>query len=369
MKKWIRLIFFLIASAFAVSLFLPTRDSFALSQDGKAQPTATPIPVTVCGQCHTDIVAKQPKTAMGNAMEKAADCRILKAHPSMQFKSEQFIYRIERRGEQSIYTVTDGYATISVPLLYGFGQGKSGQTYVFEYNGSYYESRVSFYRAIDGLDITLGYAKEKPTSVSEAIGRKLSMDETQRCFTCHTTGALDHKQLQVDRLQPGIGCTVCHGSADAHVAAFRAGDKNAPKLMKKLGAVDGDDMTQTVCGTCHRSVDDVIEMPNRAGDSNVRFQPYRIFNSRCYSADKRIGCTSCHDPHDNLAPESTFYDSKCLACHQSKPGADAMTTRMCKVGKRDCASCHMPKIEIPGAHFLFTDHRIRIARPGEPYPR
>jgi hypothetical protein len=28
----------------------------------------------------------------------------------------------------------------------------------------------------------------------------------------------------------------------------------------------------------------------------------------------------------------------------------------------------MPKVEIPGAHFKFTDHRIRIARPGEPYP-
>jgi len=28
----------------------------------------------------------------------------------------------------------------------------------------------------------------------------------------------------------------------------------------------------------------------------------------------------------------------------------------------------MPKVEIPGSHFKFTDHRIRIVRPGEPYP-
>jgi hypothetical protein len=28
----------------------------------------------------------------------------------------------------------------------------------------------------------------------------------------------------------------------------------------------------------------------------------------------------------------------------------------------------MPKVELPGAHYKFTDHRIRIARPGDPYP-
>jgi hypothetical protein len=28
----------------------------------------------------------------------------------------------------------------------------------------------------------------------------------------------------------------------------------------------------------------------------------------------------------------------------------------------------MPKVEVPGTHFKFTDHRIRIARAGEPFP-
>jgi hypothetical protein len=28
----------------------------------------------------------------------------------------------------------------------------------------------------------------------------------------------------------------------------------------------------------------------------------------------------------------------------------------------------MPKYELPGAHFKFTDHRIRIVKAGEPYP-
>jgi hypothetical protein len=28
----------------------------------------------------------------------------------------------------------------------------------------------------------------------------------------------------------------------------------------------------------------------------------------------------------------------------------------------------MPKIEIPGSHFQFTDHRIRVVKAGEPFP-
>jgi hypothetical protein len=27
----------------------------------------------------------------------------------------------------------------------------------------------------------------------------------------------------------------------------------------------------------------------------------------------------------------------------------------------------MPEVELPGAHFKFTDHYIRVVRPNEPY--
>jgi formate-dependent nitrite reductase cytochrome c552 subunit len=38
------------------------------------------------------------------------------------------------------------------------------------------------------------------------------------------------------------------------------------------------------------------------------------------------------------------------------------------VAKANCASCHMPKVNLPGGHMSFTDHEIRIVKPGEPYP-
>jgi cytochrome c peroxidase len=105
--------------------------------------------------------------------------------------------------------------------------------------------------------------------------------------------------------------------------------------------------------------------------NNVRFQPYRIFHSKCYSDDRRISCTACHDPHAPLKQDAAYYDAKCLACHASKESlAESKATLIpgCRVGAKDCASCHMPKIGPAAAHFKFTDHYIRIVKPKEAYP-
>ncbi|MFN0112756.1 MAG: cytochrome c3 family protein [Blastocatellia bacterium] len=327
-----------------------------------------------CAACHAEIVEKQQKTTMAKALEPIGKCQILDSHPMLKFQQGRFSYQIERKGNQSIYTVTEGQAIVTAPIQFCFGQGKSGQTYVYELNGVKYESRVSFYNAIRNLDITLGHSPKAPQTLIEAAGRAMSVDEEKNCFFCHTTGANVAQRVQFEKTTPGIGCETCHGSGEKHVAAMKAGEKGGIG-MKKLGDLDGDDITQNICGQCHRSVDDVIEMPNRAGINNVRFQPYRIFHSKCYSADRRIGCTACHDPHGNLESSASFYDAKCLACHQSKTemaktekATADRNARACPTGKAKCTDCHMPKIDLPGAHFKFTDHRIRIVREGAPYP-
>jgi hypothetical protein len=67
--------------------------------------------------------------------------------------------------------------------------------------------------------------------------------------------------------------------------------------------------------------------------------------------------------------DAAFYDSKCLACHgAAHTTATATPAKVCPVAKADCASCHMPKVDLPGAHARFTDHMIRVVHPGDPYP-
>jgi hypothetical protein len=138
--------------------------------------------------------------------------------------------------------------------------------------------------------------------------------------------------------------------------------------MRKLGEFNSEEMSD-FCGQCHRTWSQ-IALNGPRGILNVRFQPYRLANSKCYSSDdSRIRCTACHDPHREVETSPAAYDSKCLSCHS--PGASPATkasAHICRVAKKDCVTCHMPKLELPGAHKKFTDHLIRIARSNEKYP-
>ena len=329
-----------------------------------------------CAQCHADYAKHQIGSAMGRALETCANCQILREHPSLTWQSGKYQYKIERKGEQSLYTVTDGVNSITEPVLWCFGKGDAGQTYVFKHEGQFYESRASYYAKIKGLDTTLGAPKTPPTSLAEAIGRPLQSADTKDCFSCHATAALSEGKLQLEKMTPGITCEACHGPGTEHIALASAGKfKTAPdKKIFNPATLGAYELSQQFCGACHRSWETVMTDGLR-GIGNVRFQPYRLVNSDCYDPeDKRISCTACHNPHEAPVHEAASYDVKCAACHQIKgqaPSAKTGTAKRaaaCRVGTSKCSSCHMPRYELPGSHFTFTDHQIRVVRPGETYP-
>jgi hypothetical protein len=341
-------------------------------------PTRVPAGVTlvgdkVCAECHKDKAASQSRSSMGMAMESIRDSKILTEHRKMTFRNGPYSYEITRNGDQSFYTVTDGKETISLPILFAFGEGKMGQTYVLQNDGGYYESLVSFYNEIKGLDFTIGAPRGVPASLPDAVGRRLSKSETLSCFGCHSTGGVSGSNLHIDKLTLGVRCEACHGPGGDHVAAGKAREPNA-RLIFNPGRLGGDELTQDFCAACHRGAGEFATLKEMKVN-NVRFQPYRIFNSKCYSDDRRISCVGCHDPHKPLNEDAAFYDSKCLACHAAggssaksaaKPPAPD-SAPACRAGTKNCASCHMPEVELPGAHFKFTDHYIRVVRPNEPY--
>ena len=245
--------------------------------------------------------------------------------------------------------------------MWAFGRGQAGQTYVFQRDGTYYESRVSFFNALGRLDLTMGAQPGRPANIEDAAGHRLGPRDAVECFGCHSTGGVSGGRLHLEAMTPGVGCESCHGPAARHAEAARAGDVAGAK-MPKLRSSTAEE-TAELCGRCHRTWSQ-IAMSGPRGVLNVRFQPYRLTNSRCYDvSDARIRCSACHDPHGPLETAASSYDPKCTACHTGKTG-----TRICAVAKENCVTCHMPKVELPGAHAKFTDHQIRIARAGDPYP-
>jgi hypothetical protein len=317
-----------------------------------------------CGSCHRDQAQSQPGTEMGVGIE-LPDAQVpLQAHPKLTAAANGYQYIVERKGGESTYTVQSGSSALAVPIRYAFGV--HNLTFVLEYQGRFYESRMTYYESIQGLAITMGDDLPRPGTLVEAMGRLTSQHEITACFGCHSTGAVNQGKLSLESLSPGVQCEHCHAGSEAHLRAVQLG-KTAP-TPARLGDMAAEDMSN-FCGQCHRTWESIVGQ-RVFGPRNVRFQPYRLANSKCFVGDdQRIRCTACHNPHQNLVRDDTRYDAACLACHQRAAAADAGRARKaCPVSDKNCVTCHMPRVRAPGSEFSFTDHWIRIVRAGEPYP-
>jgi len=294
---------------------------------------------------------------MAHAAARALDADILKAHPVLHLNRGPLTYTIRRDATGVTYSVSNGAKTFSAPIVWAFGFGAMGQTYIYRYGDAFYESQVSYYSALHGLDLTIGHKNSAPASLENSAGRPIQKLELDRCFGCHTTGTRDAPA-------PGVLCEHCHKNAAQHARALT--DHSSPSATPESLANLTLDQQSDFCGSCHRTWQDVSA--NGPHDiNNIRFQPYRLATSKCYNAsfnDKRISCVACHDPHQNVVKTNAFYDAKCGACHNDGHSS----AKSCPAAKQDCITCHMPKIDFPNGHFQFTDHRIRIVRPGAPYP-
>jgi hypothetical protein len=295
---------------------------------------------------------------MGIGLQLPAQQEELKAHPSLTYERYGYRYSLERKGDISMYCVNGGADSLCLPVHYAVGLHM--QTFVLEYQGRYYESLVSYFVDLGGLAMTLGDAVLRPRNLVEAMGREMPDSEVTACFGCHASNSFANGKFTPATLTPGLDCEHCHVGAGAHMQSLSKGTPGV--LPKKLGALDAED-TSIFCGQCHRTWDFVVRL-HEFGKVNVRFQPYRLANSKCFRGDdRRISCTGCHDPHAPLVTGDTGYDRNCLACHGAK-----QSFKPCPVATDRCVTCHMPKVRLAEGNAAFTDHQIRVVHPGEPYP-
>jgi hypothetical protein len=315
-----------------------------------------------CGRCHQDKFATQANTPMAHAVKPAAADAFTNMPRSMHSRVGSYDYSVSQTANGAEYSTTNGQQSASAALTWVFGDRQFGDTFLYQQNGIYFESRVSYYRALNGLDLTTGRTQFQPTRIETALGRRMSPDEPPLCFGCHSTASSTDAVFRPEKMILGVTCEACHGPGLRHVAQMNLEyDEKTPTLIfnpARLSPADSMDF----CGACHRTSADVSLNPV-SGIFVLRFPAYRLEQSRCWgNGDARLTCTACHDAHKPRVQEAAFYDKVCLSCHSPASGAakDRVHIGACKVSNHECVSCHMPKYTIPSMHTDFTDHKIAV---------
>ena len=268
------------------------------------------------------------------------------------------------------------------------GAGDLAHTFLYEQNSQWYQSQVTFYTRPGKLDTTTGFNTAGEGDLHTGLGQKLTGEEARKCFGCHTVHATTSAGFNPAHAEPGLGCEACHGPGRQHAEAEAAQSGFAHTMsVPTKPAVSGTLRTAIFnpaglspvdsidyCGSCHRTSTDatLAAGPNSLGTATVRFQPYRLEQSKCWRATEsdRLTCTACHDPHQSLEQSAAKYDKTCLGCHTVIQGASVPQhlAHVASTGSTSCVSCHMPKVEVASMHGAFTDHRIRVSHAGEAYP-
>ncbi|MFM1802907.1 MAG: hypothetical protein RJA81_2259 [Planctomycetota bacterium] len=254
------------------------------------------------------------------------------------------------------------------------GSGRHAITPILKHqNGLSLEARWTFYSSIRDWDLTPGQLV-LPNDPIHHIGVPQSPDMLRICLECHTTNASAVlNDIGIERLDRGIGCERCHGPGGNHLAAmkYQFPDKAIGRFRRNSNGTRPQAMQ--MCAECHGTKGrDILQ----EGDAAiVRFQATTLTFSECYKKTEGTGafdCLTCHSPHEDAESELTFYDEKCLKCHQTAQQknvlevADEQLASTCRIEtQKNCTSCHMPKIDSIQPHAKFTDHQISIPKKQE----
>jgi len=322
-----------------------------------------------CAACHSAQSKKQAASDMGLSVLRPAEARVLAEHPAMSFERGKYIYTLRKEAGQVTFTASDGHDTITEPVYVVVGPGSVFQAYLIQHKGEFYRAPVDYFAAQGKPGPDPDADPAMPATLETALGKHLSADGVRFCFGCHSPATVIGDKFDIAGRTPGIGCEVCHGPGAKHVAAMHEGKKQDAAIFNPARMSVA--LQSDFCDQCHESAAK-MKAENPHGVRSIVSPAYRLQGSRCFLAsDKRSSCSACHDPHAPMERTTVAYDSKCLACHTVRGGAAArpdQAGKSCPVGSQDCASCHMPKAMVANLPTVFTDHRIRIAAAGAPFP-
>jgi hypothetical protein len=354
-----------------------------------------------CADCHAAIARSFAEHPMGRSLLPTAQAPAPPedaAHDN-PFDALGSRFRVERDGGGVRHRRTRldpagrPAAELTWDVRYVIGSGSHGHSYLAERDGYLFQTPVSWYAQKQAWGLAPGFGPPLLT------GRPV----VPECLFCHANRA-NYVEGSVNRYaEPvfdgcAIGCQRCHGPGEVHVAARE-------RLEPVVGQVDPTivnpahlepALREAVCEQCHLEgearvvrrgrglydfrpglpLDRFWAVFVRAGTEGERRRAVshveQMYESGCFrggTGPDRLGCVSCHDPHERVPPARrvAYYRGRCLQCHGEKGCGLPRAERLRRSAEDSCIECHMPRygaFDIP--HTASTDHRI--PRRPEPAP-
>jgi hypothetical protein len=339
-----------------------------------------------CARCHPDIAATFRRHPMGRSLFPIASAPAVgfdRPTGTTTFGADPYVLTVERRGGREIHreAFRDGgrvLAQVEAEVAYAVGAGARSISYLVEHDGRLFESPITWYTQKQQWDLSPGYEK-----ISAHFERPI--DST--CLFCHSNSVAP-VALSANRYSEpifrgnAIGCERCHGPGELHARVQERSDGRDLTIVnpRHLDPV----LRGNVCEQCHLVGDQRVE---RLGKSAFDYRPglplaeffvdHRLTDeegqklvgqveqmkaSRCFRASEgRLGCISCHDPHELPDPEEkpAYFRQQCLACHEDHGCKLPEPVRLAANREDDCASCHMPvSTAVDPVHIAVHDHRF-----------
>jgi hypothetical protein len=346
-----------------------------------------------CARCHAEITESYRAHPMGRSLAPAAAVAPRQAYDALHnnpFLALGLTFRVDRQGARVWHRQERRDAAGSLvyeqalEVHYVLGSGERGHSYLTERDGYVFQTPISWFSQKGIWDMSPGFGP------GQLAGRPVPAT----CLFCHanrTTPVEGHANRYTQPVFDGlaIGCERCHGPGERHVRTQARQDIVNPRRLEP-------DLREAVCQQCHlegeprvlrrgRSPYDfrpglplescwtVFLHDGEAGDERPAVNHVeQMYDSLCFrKSEGRLGCTSCHDPHEHLSSQRrvSHYRQRCLVCHKAQGCSLPEAERLRRSKEDNCSRCHMPRYEATDiAHTAVTDHRI-VRRPGAGLPR
>jgi Flp pilus assembly protein TadD len=361
-------------------------------------PAVRYVPDSRCSECHAPHSSSYAVHPMAHSLRPIAEAAPREPPPPKSpFEAFGSRFQVDHQGEKVYHRRTRldsmgrTVAEQSWEVHYVIGSGSRGFSYLTDLEGYLFQTPISWYSLRKGWDLSPGFG---PTLQS---GRAVLHD----CLFCHSNHAHSEESSVNHYREPvfdgyGIGCQRCHGPGERHVAAPGAGKGPQgidPTIVNPKHLPP--DLRDAICEQCHlqgasrtkvrgRDLYDFrpampmeafwsvfVRVAESGEDRKAIGQVEQMAQSRCFQGSQgpgRLGCISCHDPHNYPPPAGrvAYYRDRCLKCHDRRPCSLPEAVRHEKSPDDSCIACHMPRYgaaDMP--HTAATNHRIpRGGKPG-----